>query len=311
MSSKYPDRIKGELGEQEACARLKRALLAHATQYSGYHDRGIDLSLQFPAPGDPRSPLQIGAQVKTGHSYTVDVGRRWKICGIDVDDFNRWRRSRVPVVFVWVCPTTPAECYWAVIRKNTSLSHFSISKKAIVSPGMGPLLALEFLRDFDCRKEILGRRLCPPLNKLLRDYAREYYWTNLLGTRRTHSLLGDITFSQAAWRHITRRRRSKPQILGSLELLPLVSMLLDELHSFIGGRFLKTLVRRNQIVERRLLAFKHRGVHIAGRTPADITIVLREHVTYPKEWANSVTLHHQVKRRLHFYSIYEKPIHGR
>ena len=67
-----PDRQLGESGEQRAIAALTMATLGNVKQYSGQHDKGIDLMLQVESPTMAGQPVYCGVQVKTGRSYAKD-----------------------------------------------------------------------------------------------------------------------------------------------------------------------------------------------------------------------------------------------
>jgi len=120
-----PDQQMGEFGEQEVRARLERALSGNGVQFSGVADKGIDLILQFLSPAPDNQPLHFGVQVKTGDSYEESKKTHWRIKNLSELRFTHWTRSKLPIVFVWVRPYKPAECYWAVIRANTSRSHLN------------------------------------------------------------------------------------------------------------------------------------------------------------------------------------------
>src|SRR5262245_16153920 len=141
------DRQLGEHGEQEARARLERALLGTGVRFSGFSDLGIDLLLQFGAPRPDGQPMHFGVQVKAGDSYAVSDGGRWRIKNLAEDRFRQWCKSKLPVLFVWVRPQVPAECYWALIKKETSFERFSISKRATITPSLRYDLTLDSARE--------------------------------------------------------------------------------------------------------------------------------------------------------------------
>src|SRR6266852_1286313 len=103
------DQQMGEFGEQEARARLERALIGAGVRFSGASDKGIDLLMQFEAPAPEPQPVHVAVQVKTGDSFAAMHRARWHVRNLDPDRFRQWTRSKVPVLFVWVRPTTPAE----------------------------------------------------------------------------------------------------------------------------------------------------------------------------------------------------------
>jgi uncharacterized protein DUF4365 len=200
------DRQMGEFGEQEARSRLERALIGAGVRFSGASDKGLDLLMQFEAPAPEPQPVHVAVQVKTGDSFAAMHRSRWRIQGLDEARFRQWTRSKVPVLFLWVRPTTPAECYWALIKRDSSREHFSIAKRAFVTPVLRYDLWLEFAREGDPAL-VSGELLRPPLSVALRTHAKDYYAQHLIGETVVNPILGSVSFTWNGWRHMTRRGR--------------------------------------------------------------------------------------------------------
>lgn len=301
------DRQLGEYGEQEARSRLERALLGTGKQLAGHADLGLDLIVQYPAPTIDREPLLFGVQVKTGNSFAEDGKSFWKIKNLDQKRFRQWQKVPYPVLFVWVRPTNPAECYWSFIRKTTNINQFLISKRSQLSPTAPFDFALEFTGNHSPQSvpDPLPM-LCPPLSRGLRPFAKEYYTSQLQGRQFAHPALGPVSITRNAWVHLTRKKRPAYFIAQSLQLLPIVPRVIENPTSFVGVRRIKHIVRGAWITDVRLHAFKSSNVPVKSRLPVDVVYVLREQVMYPVNWINNVTLHKEVSRALALESIYEK-----
>jgi hypothetical protein len=301
------DRQLGEYGEQEARSRLERALLGTGKQLAGHADLGLDLIVQYPAPSIEEEPLLFGVQVKTGNSFAEESKSHWKIKNLDRKRFSQWQKVSYPVLFLWVRPTNPAECYWGFIRKNTNINQFLISKKSQLSPTARYDFALEYSRD--CNPPSYTDTfslLRPPLSKGLRPFAKEYYMSQLHGRHFVHPLLGSVAITRNAWNHLTRKKRPAYFITQSLQLLPIVSCAIENPTSFVGLRRIKHIIRGGWVTDIRLLAFKSSNIPVRSRPPIDVICVLREQIIYPVNWINNVSLHKETSRTLSLESIYEK-----
>ena len=295
----------GEFGEQEARNRLERSLMAAGARFQGFSDKGLDLVLQFEAPVD-RQPLHFGVQVKAGNSYAQSRGSRWLIKNIPADRFRQWTRSKLPVLFIWVRPTTPAECYCILITRDSSLEHFSISKGALITPSLRYDLTLGMSRE-QSNATLRGQLLIPPLGSGLRPFAKDRYRALLrLGRPLVNPVLGDVVPSWRGWRHMTRQGRPKRYISQSLQLMPNIADIVSTATQFLGLRRLGRIPRGEWVTEVRLLAFRGPTISFGSRAAADTRIVFRERIRYPREWAQDISLHDNVTREVTIESVYEK-----
>lgn len=303
------DRQLGEFGEQEARHRLERALHGTGKQLAGHSDLGLDLIVQYPSPSVEKEPLIFGVQVKTGNSFAQDQKTHWKIKNLDRERFRQWQKVQYPVLFVWVRPTNPSECYWGFVKKSTDQKRFLISKHSQLSPTAPYDFAREFetnpVQNFDDAETF--ELLRPPLNQGLRSTAKNYFKKTLQGKKFSHPVLGPVCITQNAWRHITRKKRPQYYISQSLQLLPTVQYVIENSTKFVGIRRLRRVTRGSQVTVVRLLVFRAEKVRIRSQSPKNIQCVLRECVTYPVDWLSNVNLHQETSRHLSLESIYEKP----
>lgn len=305
MSSANPQ--LGDTGEQEAQARLQRALQGHGAKLSGFADKGLDLLFQFESPRPDKQPLHFGVQVKTGNSFASLEKGRWHIKNLPAARFHQWTRSKLPVLFVWIRPTEPiAECYWGLIRRDTQRESFSISARASISPVLRYDLTLESARTDEQGKDVRGNLLVPPLNTPLRIYAKTFYKQELMSRQLQNPVVGQVAFTWRGWRHITGQRRPPRYIYQSLQFLSIAADCVSEASRFLGIRRMLQKTRGAWTTEVRLLIFEGPEVHFKIRPTARPIIVLREQIRYPAQWINDVHFAAKVVRHITFESIYEK-----
>jgi len=300
-----PNAQLGEFGEQETRSRLERCLLGSGVRFQGQSDKGLDLVLQFQAPAT-NEVLHFGVQVKAGDSYAELHRSRWRIKNIPAERFRQWSKSRLPVLLVWVRPTTPAECYWGLVTKDASVGQFSISRNALISPALRYDLALGVARDHS-EALVRGSLLVPPLHGGVQPAAKAHYRAMLRSRRAlSNPVLGSVKLSWRAWRHMTRQGRAKHHISQSLQLLPSLPAVVAGATQFIGLRRLDCVRRGNWTTEIRLVAFRGPTLTFDFRPPADTRIVFRERIRYPRDWTQDVNLHKNIVREVTVESLYEK-----
>lgn len=278
----YPDGQLGESGEQEVRSRLERALGGTGMQLSGFADKGIDLILQFTSPAPNKQPLHFGVQVKTGNSFAVDITNRWRIRNLDEIRFQQWKLSKLPIMFIWVRPTNPAECYWRFISRTTDKKHFDISKRSVITPSIRFDCLLAYFFNFTCEQKDEIRLLRPPLATGMRPFAKDYYRELIASSNLTHPFLGKIDFTWKGWKHLTAKKRPLPFIHQSMQLLSTVPWVVQNPNEFIGMRRLRCVTRGAWTIDVRLLIFKTNNVKIVSRTDADIIVALRAKNKIPK-----------------------------
>jgi hypothetical protein len=299
----------GESGEKEVHALFEKVLFGHAHRYMGRADLGRDLSIQFCSTSPARTPIDLLIQVKAGSSYVEDCGRNWRILNIDERRFSEWRRSRTPVVLVWVDTdfNNRGVAYWKLINRNTSRQYLYISKYARICPVTRfdlPLKIEEFTKLSDALPQY---RLLPVgLSAAIRPIAKQYYRNVLMRESPINPLLGPVKFTWKGWRHITNQRRNPKSIFTSLQLLPVALHLIKYPGKLFGFRRLCTAQRGKVVSESRLIAFDYPDVALSYRPNARVVIVLRERITYPATWRSSLLRENDVVREVTFESIYEK-----
>lgn len=299
----------GEVGEKEVRALFEKALFGHSHRLMGRADLGRDLYLQFSSTSPSRMPLDFLVQVKTGSSHVEDCGGHWRIRSIDERRFNEWRKSATPVVLVWLNTDLDEDktAYWKLINRNTSREHLYVSKHSHVCPITRFELALRLEQLLEPAEIRHRYRLLPVgLNVGVRPRAKSFYKDVLMKCSPVNPRLGPIRFTWRGWRHITNQKRDPRSIFTSLQLLPIITQLIERPGQLFGLRRLGSQRRGKFISDRKLIALEYPGVPLMHRTPARIVMVLRERIIYPARWRTGILRERDVVREVTFESIYEK-----
>jgi len=284
------------------------ALQGATSPFSGFDDKGVDLVVQFQPQIPNPAPMYFGVQVKTGASFGEPDGAHWRLKNVSSSDLNKWSRSNVPIMRVWVRPSSPDEYLWTLITKETNLSEIRFGRKATISP------SIRYDLSYQCsslpQPKVLDNpvELCrPPLGSGLRQYAKEYYRSNLLvGPRPLNPILGPVSFSWAGWQHLTARTRKLAFIQNSLQMLSAARWVVENPSRLVGVRCLPTTVRGDWVSEPRLLAFECSDIPIRYRAPSNLVVVIKQEIVYPLKWNDDVNISKKIRFTTLFLSIYEK-----
>src|SRR6185312_3911150 len=301
-----PDRDLGSSGEKLARSRLEIALQGAAAPFSGFDDKGVDLVVQFQPSTPNPAPMYFGVQVKTGTSFGQIDRAHWRLKNISSSDLEKWSRSNVPIVLVWIRPGSPDEYLWTTITKETNIAEIRIAKSAKIAPSIRHHLS--YLCPLPLPKPLASPlRLCnPPLGKGLRQHAKEYYRSLMSGSPPINPILGSVSFTWAGWHHLTDRARKPAHIQNSLQLLAASRWGVENPTRLLGARRLPTLVRGDWVWESRLIAFECSDVPIQYRAPGNIIVVIKQEIIYPRRWTDDVSISKKIRCCTRFLSIYEK-----
>lgn len=297
----------GDFGETEVRNQLERATSGTANRLQGSSDKGLDLILQIPPWTKDGAVAHVPIQVKTGASYAEEKKRRWRVKGIDPVRFKQWTKSQPPVLFVWVRPTNPPETYWGLVTHRSELGRFSLSSRARISPA----IRFELLVRVSAQAEQVGTSGWPlpsPIHVPLRVYGKNFYKSTLFGRTLLHPAIGEVTFTQHAWRHITSQSRRQGAIRRSIELLPFVASAVAAGGRLLGIRRVNVRRRGTWTTETRKLIYDLTPVEVKHRGRIRLRTVFQEQVIYPADWFSDPYLWSKVTRRVTFESVYARSI---
>lgn len=302
-----PDRDLGASGEKSVRQRLEMAMKAAAVPFSGFDDKGVDFVVQFEPNVPLPAPMFFGVQVKTGASFGEADGANWRLKNIAAADLDKWSRSNLHVILVWIRPGSPDEYLWTLVGKETNLSELRIARSATISP------AIRYDLSYHCplhSPTVLNVPvdLCrPPLGSGLRQHAKEYYRAHLMkDPRPVNPILGPVSFSWAGWHHLTAHGRKQAYVQSSLQMLAAAQWGIENPSRLAGVRRLPTTTRGAWVWESRLLAFECSNVPIRYRAPGNLVVVIKQEIIYPVDWMVDVNIWKKTRSSALFLSIYEK-----
>lgn len=299
------DREKGQHGANLVNFILGKVFYTDGKIQKGdtTYDKGVDFSFKFISPIKNiyfSEPIEV--QVKTGPSYVRKIGNKWKLENVKKDELHKFQNTSSLAILVWVDPDT-SEAYWTHIKKNSHVGHIYISKRATLSPITRYDLMIKHFRKGNKLNSLTGdhKRLIPPLNKGLREYAKDYYKSNLLG-KEIPTLYGTVVISWNGWRKITRAGRKQENIHNSLTLLPILKPALENANMLAGFRRGKLTKKGDRKIETRYIFIES---NIKGQNGAkhNIKITLKEIIDFPENWKEELNYYEKVKRVLIFHSI--------
>src|SRR6185369_4336289 len=127
-----PNGQLGSSGEKLARTRLEMALQGAAVPFAGFDDKGIDIVVQFQPSTPNPAPMYFGVQVKTGTSFGEADGTHWRLKNIESFDLDKWSRSNVPVILLWIRPGASDEYLWILITKDINVKELRIARAATI-----------------------------------------------------------------------------------------------------------------------------------------------------------------------------------
>lgn len=299
---------KGNAGEILAINYLSIIFNGEAVRETmrGEGAGALDFQLKFPIVYPEKSYLQVAVQVKTGPSFATwtPSKNRWRLQNIDKDHIAKWRASNQPVLLIWVKLDPKVTLYWKLITSKTPIETLSVSESHILNPA-SRLEIERLLRMYQPPRLGITKITNSPFTAT--SEVRKWAKSRFDKTRGLFEcILGGVTISNYAWRHLTRVTRPQSHIRDSLATLPYIMQFLSATphqiqtlstnYSYIGS---KTLVSRKVLAIYRDVRFSDRGITV-------VYVRLDEKVEYRNDWLERGLIEQKVLQELKLESIYRK-----
>lgn len=299
--------INGSDAESYAASQLLRAIRAEVGWGSRNEDGSkIDLFLSFTHPWIRGERIILLVQVKSGASYGSIKGDGFLLRRSVI---GQVRRSSHPICIVWV-DRDQNRCFWAYVHPNTTDSEQVYRGHHLITP----CIAFDIAR---CQANVSyltrgGNGVVIKGHgsevKTLRRLARLRY-KELGQTPVISPVLGRVEFTSLAWRHMTRKNRTKIRKTASLETIPYIGLLLKQLptsHRVMNVHYRDAGGWQHRTTEHVLTFDQPYYKRLHATTPLRKTVRVRllEEVRYPTNWDNKAMLSQEIERRVVLVSCY-------
>ena len=266
----------------------------------------LDFQLKFPILYPEKSYLQVAVQVKTGPSFAtwVPSKNRWRLQNIDKVHIAKWRASNQPVLLIWVKLYPVVTLYWKLITSKTPLKTLSVSESHVLNPA-SRLEIERLLRMYQPKREGVSKITNGTFTATaeVRNWAKPKY-TKTKGM--FECILGCVTISNYAWRHLTRVTRPQSHIRDSLAALPYIKQILKATpHQIQTLSTTYTKINNKILVSRKVLAV-YRDVRFSDKGVTVVYVRLDEKVEYMQDWLERGLIEQKVSQELKLESIYRK-----
>jgi len=222
--------------------------------------------------------------VKSGKSYKAGSSNRKTLTlNVGSDTLNALTGLQVPGLLIWVPPKPMDRVYWhANHPRRPPKTPIKIDRGDYVRPSIRyDLSRLSIHSAFSVSNpmQVVAERT----GSLLTQRAKMAY-KDLQSQTWTHPLVGKLSITRQAWRHVTRRSKtSKARTLRLLTVPYLRSFLEKPPDRFVRDQGpIATDTKRNMDT-RYILCWYRAALRISGE-PYSLLLRIRERISYPKSW---------------------------
>lgn len=308
LEGRAQNSINGSDAESFAMARVLAACRGEGQWGSREEDNSkIDLVFSTVHPWHSKERMLILAQVKSGESY----GSRQNDGGFKLftKAKNGAKRTCHDICLVWVDREKNA-VFWAYIHPFSNSTAQTYGPHHSVTPAM----VFDLARCSSKRNTggSGGRGIIvSPANKSLPETRKKAVRAYKSIREVTNPVLGKIETTRLGWRHMFRRSRAARNKAASLDLIPVLGVLLEQ-HPTSNAIVSTDFFTRDGFEHRtceHLLKFSETSVfRKCNRQLEKVTTYIRviEEIRYPTDWADKAMLSQLVTRRAVLKSAYYK-----
>ncbi len=285
MTTAKQTNTDGAAAARFAAGILGVAICAETTATTMAEDSAkVDVKFSFRHIADKRKLITTHAQIKSGPSYRrSSPDSNHIVLTIDKSTIQALSGSGMPGLVIWVPPPPMDRIYWYVSNPRTGKTSTRIPRTQYVRPS----LRYDLTRLYEYSswthkyaKHTVGKT---PSDNVLLTRAKQAY-KDLKANSWMNPLVGSLTVSRLAWRHITRRSKSASRRTLSLRAVPHLKAFLNippdryECH-FEGIKEIGT----STIETRYLICWYRQALTIDGESHS-LMLRIREEIRYPTKW---------------------------
>ncbi len=278
----------GAAGGRFAAGLLSSALCAEASHTTMDEDSAkVDLKLSLRNVFSKGSLVEAHCQVKHGKCFR-DKERETPDSGIKLQQILQktlegLRHGVSPAFLLWVPASPSNKAYWEFIPKNRK-------KKTPIY--INPLQEITPSLAYDmCRFHGLNNKTAPHSQIILPSASpvltethgrREY--SKLKKSLFINPIVGEISVTRTAWRHITRPSRSTAARKASIEVISKLENFLTKTPKSCATKRYPKIVHSKSIIENRDLLLRYDNAIRKGNQTFDLLVRVREEIRYPRAW---------------------------
>jgi hypothetical protein len=228
--------------------------------------------------------MTIHAQVKSGRSYRLRSSNEKQLnLDIDRETINALSGSGTPGLVVWVPPAPLDRLYWYANDPRRLLrSSVKISRQQFVRPSIAYDLTRLFEYSSWTRSFSMQTTAELP-DESVHTRAKQTY-AALKSTEWVHPLAGKLAVTRLAWRHITRRSKSKARRSLALRVAPYLKAFLGKAPDRYVCNQGPIELFGTQMRETRYLLCWYRGALSIRGESYSLLIRIKEEIAYPANW---------------------------
>jgi hypothetical protein len=275
----------GAAGARRAAAMLGIAACAETTSSSMSEDAAkVDVKLSFRHSFQPNRLINVHAQVKSGRSYRLRSSSSSHLrLGIDRETLAALSGTGTPGLVVWVPPPPLSRLYWYAVDPRRSVkSGVEVSRDQFVRPSIR--YDLTRLAEYAAWTPLLATQTMAVLPDAAVHQRAKRAYAALKSGGCCHPFIGSLAVTRLAWRHITRRSKTKRRRTLALRAVPHLKFFLQRAPDRYAWTQ-KPLVRfGKEIRDVKFLTFWYRAALTIAGERYSLLVRVKEEISYPAGW---------------------------
>jgi hypothetical protein len=311
LQGRAENSLNGSDSESYALAKIILACRGEGHWGSREEDNSkIDLFFSAQHPWHKGERLIIFIQVKSGESYGSTLSHGFKL---KARAKSAAIRTTHPVCVVWVDRDND-RVFWAYVHPTSTSSHQDYGAYHEVAPPIiYDLARCAAIKGAGITggKGIIIRRRDTEITIRRKRVKAIYQKLDKVMT----PAIGEIELTRLGWRHMFRNGRSSENKASSIDLIPYLKKMLEQLptsHAITQHQTLEVKGNCYRVCEH-LLKFNQIQIQMSRSREVQAVVAhvrLMEEIRYPRSWETSVMLTQLISRRVVLRSVYWKNKEG-
>lgn len=277
----------GSAGARRASAILGIAACAQSTDATLDEEAAkVDMKFTFRHAFQPEKLVTFHAQVKTGHSYRASSSddKTLKL-NIDRETLSALSGTSTPGLVVWVPPPPLDRLYWyAQDPRRPFRTIANIERNQYVRPSLR--YDLTRLSIYASWSKSVGMQTVAARDPSSYMHAAKQAYAALKARQWRHPLVGDLQVTRLAWRHVTRRSRTKLARNIRLVIAPYLKNFLEKAPDRYICNQASIEVKGRRTFDTRFVLCWYRNALQIGQVRHALLLRIKEVVSYPTTWAS-------------------------